>query len=498
MMNTKNEERKKQVAHIIEIPNEYHLVVDDQKTVDEPLHVLFWEHQDDEEKNIRITLNRHTGELIELDIDDEEYFQSNDEEINEEKAKEIAHLFVKKYIPNEYEASTYIYVEDWCGMHAVHYVQEVNGYPLPNTGCIVRVHPSGNVVAFRNHNGLKEKPVWPDSIADKEIVLKELKDRQDMRLVFAQLSPDLCEYENGKEAGGYRLVYEPVPRVRFIDACTGKDLHEPEHYQPAPAVAVSAPQMNDKQETDMFRLLALDEEEFVKISEAEYDNEIRMKFVPREELESEQEENQTYLMDDFYKKHSPMLRYENPMVIGIDKESNILLHYFNLVPEREGKVILSREECLKKALQFLEQVIPNATEYLHLWDNYDEAESPGRFYFDVYVNGIPVDCSLVMMNIDTETGNVIMYSGIALGVIEELRTYETNAKIGKEQALETYRDALRVELQWHENHDIDLSKYELIYKQTTVESSEAYHINFVMRREIRYIDAHTGEVIWSK
>lgn len=391
-MNQKNEERKKQVAHIIEIPDKYHLIVDDQKTVDEPWHVLFWEHQDDEEKNIRITLNRHTGELIELDIDDEDYFQSNDEEINDEKTKEIAHLFVKKYIPNKYANYTYVYVRDWCGMPAVHYLQEVNGYPLPNTGCIVRVHPSGNVIAFQHHHGLKEKPTWPESIVDEKNVLEELKDRQNMRLVFAELFPSLYEYGSGKEVSKYRLVYEPEPRVGFIDACTGKDLHEPEQYQSAPTVTVSAPQDKYKQETDIFRLLVLDEKEFVKISEAECDNEIRMKFVPREELENEQEENQTYLMDDFYKKHSPMLRYENPMVIGIDKESGTLLHYFNLLSWRDEKVILSREECLEKALRFLEQVIPNVAEYLRLWDNYEEEESPGRFCFDVHVNGIPVDC----------------------------------------------------------------------------------------------------------
>lgn len=497
-MTQKNEERKKQVVHIIEIPNEYNLVVDDQETVDDPFHVLFWEHQDAEEKKIRISLNRHTGELIELDIDDEDYFQVQDEGTGEERAKEIADLFVKKYIPNEYKDYTYTYVKEWCGMPEVHYLQEVNGYPLPNTDCVVRIHPSGNVIAFQHYHGLKEKPIWPESIVDEKLVLKALKDRQNMRLVFAHLLPETCQYENGKEVNGYRLVYEPEPSVAFIDASTGKDLHEPEHYQSPPTVAISASKNNSKQETDVFRLLTFDEKQFVKISEDECENEIRMKFVPREELESEQEENQTYLLEDLYKKYSPMMKYENPVLIEIDKESGTLLNYFNLASGGDRKVILSREECLEKALRFLEQVIPNVEEYLRLWDNYEEEESPGRFCFDVHVNDIPVDCLLVMINIDTATGNIMMYSGISKSLIEGLCSYETNAKISKEQALATYRNALRVELQWHENHDTDPSKYELIYKQTTTESSEAYHIDYFMRREIRYIDAHTGEVIWSK
>ena len=36
MMNPKDKERKEKVAHIIEIPDEYRLVVDDQEGVDDP------------------------------------------------------------------------------------------------------------------------------------------------------------------------------------------------------------------------------------------------------------------------------------------------------------------------------------------------------------------------------------------------------------------------------------------------------------------------------
>lgn len=51
-MNQKDKERKEQVAHIIEIPDEYSLVVDDQEGVDDPYHLLWWGHKDDEEKQI--------------------------------------------------------------------------------------------------------------------------------------------------------------------------------------------------------------------------------------------------------------------------------------------------------------------------------------------------------------------------------------------------------------------------------------------------------------
>ena len=38
-MNPKDKKRKEQVAHIIEIPDEYRLVVDDQEGVDDPYHL---------------------------------------------------------------------------------------------------------------------------------------------------------------------------------------------------------------------------------------------------------------------------------------------------------------------------------------------------------------------------------------------------------------------------------------------------------------------------
>ncbi|KFM98578.1 putative propeptide PepSY amd peptidase M4 [Bacillus clarus] len=381
MMNQKDKERQEQVAHIIKIPDEYQLVVDDDQTVDEPLHVLWWEHKADEEKWIQISLNRHTGNLLELDVCDEDYFPLANQEMDEEKAKEIASEFIKKHLPTKYDLYTYVYVEEWRDSKKVRYLQEVNGYPLPHTGCAVRIHPSGNVVAFHHDGGVKEKPLWPECIVDKEVVLANLKDRQDMRLVFINISPDLLEYESGEVIHGYRLVYEPEPSQTFIDASTGEDLFGPEHYRLAPTVAVTKPEKDRQQIENIFDLLDWDEEKFVKVAESEDGYEIRMKFVPKEELQEELEKKDTYLMDDFCEKHLPMLKYDNLVGIGVEKSTNKLLRYMKWSPDKEEKIILSREQCLYKALQFLEQVIPDATEYLRLLDDYDEEDSPGRFCF---------------------------------------------------------------------------------------------------------------------
>ncbi|HGH7176946.1 TPA: YcdB/YcdC domain-containing protein [Bacillus wiedmannii] len=497
-MNQKDKERKEQVAHMIDIPDAYRLVVDDQEGVDDPYHLLWWEHKEDEEKTIQITLNRHTGNLIEFSIDDKKYFSSGKEAIGENKAREIANIFLKKYTKEGYEFYTYVTVkDDRRGWKEVNYMQEVNGYPLPNTGCVVRVHPSGNVVHFR-YNGQKaieNKPLWPSEIVEENAVLENLKARQDMRLVFVDLTHSSCEYENGEEVKGYHLVYEPEPSHTFINASTGRDLFGPDHYKLPSTVAVEKPKKGSRQ-GDIFELFDWDKESFTKVDETEHDDEIRMKFVPKEELQKQKEEKNPYLMNEFFKKHLPMLKYNNLVGVTVDKSTNELIGFIKLTEDIEAKQILSREKCLQKALQFLERVIPDVTQYLRLWEEREEAEDGiERFTFSVYVNGIPAEYKQFMVNINVENGAVMHYSGESSSLIKELLTYEITPKVKKEKALEIYRGAIRVKLEWFIDHDVEETVYQLLYKQTTDENHKA---PFDCSREIRYIDAYTGEEIWSE
>lgn len=201
-------------------------------------------------------------------------------------------------------------------------------------------------------------------------------------------------------------------------------------------------------------------------------------------------------MNEFFKKHLPMLKYNNLIGITVDKYTNELIGFIKLTDDKEVKKILSREECLQKALQFLEQVIPDVTQYLRLWEEREEAEDGiERFTFSVYVNGIPAEYKQFMVNINAENGAVVHYSGESSNLIKELLTYETIPKVTKEKALQIYKEAILVKLEWHIDVDVEEMKYELLYKQTTDENHKE---SFGCSREIRYIDAHTGEKIWSK
>ena len=90
---------------------------------------------------------------------------------------------------------------------------------------------------YNGQKAIEKKPSWPSEIVEENVVLENLKARQDMRLVFVDLYSS-CEYENGEEVKGYHLVYEPDPSHAFIKASTGKDLFGPDHYRIASTVPV--------------------------------------------------------------------------------------------------------------------------------------------------------------------------------------------------------------------------------------------------------------------
>ena len=102
----------------------------------------------------------------------------------------------------------------------------------------------------------------------------------------------------------------------------------------------------------------------------------------------------------------------------------------------------------KQGTSILEHIIRDATKYVQLWDNYEEEEGIERFSFSIYVNDIHVERKYIMININAENGAVMHYSGESGNFIKELLTYETTPKVTKEKALEIYREAIRVKLEW--------------------------------------------------
>ena len=79
-----------------------------------------------------------------------------------------------------------------------------------------------------------------------------------------------------------------------------------------------------------------------------------------------------------------MLKYNNLVSVTIDKLTNELTGFIKLTDDKEVKQILPREECLKST-SILEQVIPDITQYLRLWEEREEAEDGIERFIFLYI-----------------------------------------------------------------------------------------------------------------
>ena len=79
-----------------------------------------------------------------------------------------------------------------------------------------------------------------------------------------------------------------------------------------------------------------------------------------------------------------MLKYDNLVSVTIDKLTNELTGFIKLTDDKEVKQILPREECLKST-SILEQVIPDITQYLRLWEEREEAEDGIERFIFLYI-----------------------------------------------------------------------------------------------------------------
>ncbi|MCM3735560.1 DUF4901 domain-containing protein [Bacillus cytotoxicus] len=492
-MNQVDRKRVQQVAHIVEIPDDYTLVVDEEK-LNEDVHSLWWEKQENPEGYIQVCFRKETGELMELSIHKENFPKKLS--ISKEQGKRIADAFLQQHASHTYKECTAIYINERKANIFIEYRQEVNGYSLPRTGFVVEVDGDGNVIKFSN-DGIKEKPLWPSSIVEKEVVTKQLKQRQSMEPVFIQLSNSLFKWEDGEIEEGYYLVYDPIPSHAFIDAHTGEDLHERSHYvietREFPALS-KKPQL----EANIDRLFHIDKNIMKKVHEEEGETEKTIVWAKLPDKQEDTEENDKSF-DAYWKKQFHMFQYETSITVKMDKETNELLEYCEW-GNHEGKPVFTREQCFEIALRFLGKVFPNYEQHLRVWSNQDDPdeEDPGHLHFYVYVNGIRIEGELVRVVVDGETGQIRTYRGTSQSLIQKLLTYDKEVKVSKEQALERYCQSLQAELRWFEEGEQEPPQYRLIYSQTTAENNGKYNGDYSNRREVRYIDASTGKAIWWK
>lgn len=494
---------KQKALAIVSVSKNYQLAVED-NTADEKHRLFIWEDPQHPDASIEITLDLKTGELVRLSNNKYQDNVSTDCPIpSADQAKRIADEFLKKHLPDLLGEYTWVHIEEGRHHMYISYRQETGGLPLPFSGCDCTVDTDGNITDFK-HYGRKNKPAWPASIFDVKTVKQQMLKDLRMKLIITRVYPSMHEI-NGYEIKDteYRLVYEPMPYTRFFDAITGRDLFEPDHYVTPYSHPVRPPQQAPEQEDDNIeKLIGTDPHLFVLIQEKDDEEEIYYVWKKKEHAHQPGAKIEDRSFDTYLHKKAPNLwLLDNSIMAAVEKSTGRLLQLHKDNP-CEGTPSLSRDECLEKALHFLQRVFPEYSRYLHLQSRkeQEDGEQPDRefFYFDVCIHGVPVNREIVMVSVHTTTGEIGTYGGISFEMISMLAGRNFHPQLTEQEALKIYTEQLDVEPAWFEHREEDSSGYQLIYRPTTSTAQTPCLPDFGERREVRYVDACSGELIWSK
>lgn len=380
----------------------------------------------------------------------------------------------------------------------ISYRQETGGLPLPFSGCDCTVDTDGNITDFKNY-GRKNIPAWPASIVDVKTVKQQILKDLSMKLSITLLHPSMHEFKDME----YRLVYEPMPYTRFFDAITGRDLFEPDHYVMPHSHPVRPPQQAQEQEDDNIeKLFGIDPHLFVLVQEKEDEEVINYVWEKKEHAHQLSALIEDCSIDTYLHKKAPNLWLLDNSIMAVVEKSTGRLLQLRKDNTCEGNLSLSRDECLEKALHFLQRVFPDYSHYLHLQlsEEQEAGKQPDRefFYFDVYIHGVPVSLEIVMVSVHTATGEIGIYSGVSFEMISMLAGRNFHPRLTEQEALKIYTEQLDVKIAWFERREEDPPGYQLIYRPTTSKDQTPCPPDFGERREVRYVDACSGELIRSK
>ncbi|AOZ94132.1 YcdB/YcdC domain-containing protein [Paenibacillus crassostreae] len=505
---------RKTAESIVDIPNHYQMMVEDNTPKGiEKERSFIWEDPEDDDNSIEISLDLETAQLIRLRIEKSTKLDSvmeNGYAYTLEEAKEKADGFLNQYAP-DHASYTWVHFGKRGDDRVITYREEVGRLPLPNTGGTLWLDSYCNVIYYRLEESscnIAEKPEWSLSIVSAESVKKRILDDLHMQLVFVLIYPSIYEVEFSEPE--YRLVYEPILGHRFIDAISGEDLYGEEHYvMPSshpifPATHVN----NDTVEGDMLDNVELerlfDIDTMVYTLKIQKDDGERIRFMYKlnseddkdlEKLDRNDLSIDSYIQHKWGDKH---WIFSKSFLIDVEKSTNRLSGYHRTDKNEHSYPLLSRAQCWERAKRFLMKFFPDYHSYLQLEvDQIDLEEEPRLrefFYLPLYIKGIAVHLERVTISISTYTGEIMTYKGISYEMIQDLSQFSLPGNIiTPEEAFERYADHVSVILEWADDCEKDPAGYRLLYKSKSAKAD-------VPDQSIglRYIDAVNGQLIWDK
>ncbi|MED4017948.1 YcdB/YcdC domain-containing protein [Sutcliffiella cohnii] len=470
-----SEDILKRAKSLIQIPSHWSLIIEDycQPNESAGYTLLSWA---DEEQNEGISMQLDPkGRLTKLSQERKEE-KTDTKPLSDVDNKIIAEQFLLSHYPDALRALTLNVNEKLENKYRFEYVQFVMNLPLPNSGCFIEVSSTGDILEF-HYYGVKKEPATPTNIISKEQVLTEIKRTLDFNLV---LSTIYAHTYNVKEQG-LQLIYEPNPSVLNYRADVFPPTLTINHEEEIPPQYVTLPQqanLNENKKWSIVELIGITDEMEV-IREVDMGEEKGVVWQDR----NWEEKDRDRTVEGF------ISRQTEGTVKAIISKNCSKLNSFIWFKERSGNLSLNREQCLQKAIEFIQKTIPNYREHLLLLapdiSEDEEVRKHESFIFHIKnKNGIPMHLEMLMVVVNCQTGLIDQYSGPSLEV-EQLSELPLEPVLSKEEAENLFLSHLDVNLAWTIDYDSKDVDYILTYEACNKKTKTA----------ISGIHAITGEVI---
>ncbi|MGY3715913.1 YcdB/YcdC domain-containing protein [Sutcliffiella cohnii] len=338
-----SEDILKRAKSLIQIPSHWSLIIEDycQPNESAGYTLLSWA---DEEQNEGISMQLDPkGRLTKLSQERKEE-KTDTKPLSDVDIKIIAEQFLLSHYPDALRALTLNVNEKLENKYRFEYVQFVMNLPLPNSGCFIEVSSTGDILEF-HYYGVKKEPATPTNFISKEQGLTEIKRTLDFNLV---LSTIYAHTYNVKEQG-LQLIYEPNPSVLNYRADVFPPTLTINHEEEIPPQYVTLPQqanLNENKKWSIVELIGITDEMEV-IREVDMGEEKGVVWQDR----NWEEKDRDRTVEGFISRQT-----EGTVKAIISKNCG-KLNSFIWFKERSGNLSLNREQCLQKAIEFIQKTI---------------------------------------------------------------------------------------------------------------------------------------------
>ncbi|MFP7233110.1 DUF4901 domain-containing protein [Bacillus subtilis] len=430
---------KKKAQEIGNVPPHYELEIEDydEKQKKNGQAYFIWKDPEDPEKHIIVELGKD-GALLTFSttVRSEADIKLPDAELKltalQFAAANHPGTFMKFHFQGKEERGQHIRFV---------YTKMELGLPLPNSGFLIDMTRSGQIVHFLYY-GEEHKAEVPTEFVPKEKVVSHYLNTMSLQLMY-----DVIDGEQEP-----RLVYEPILPGYSYPADVDEIVPDQHIADERIEDGTPLPPLQNAEDTDIYAMLGLTSD-MQKVSEKDFGEEMGSTW-----RKGTAPERKDLSIGSYFET-----RNKNTIKMKTDKRTGKLKAAISFMDRRDTRQC-STEECQEIALQFLYALYPRAAEFFRVNPVRMDERGRVRNHFSVWYKGVPLRFGAARIIVNPETGKIDAFMAPDIDP-ELLETINHRPDVSAEEARETFLAAFDVKLEWQPDFAAGSDQhYKLVYK----------------------------------